>query len=288
MARPLRRLQHEGLPVTYVPAGPDGSVSADDVRTALRPETQVVVFSHVSNVTGTIQPLAEIASLTREHGALVMVDAAQSAGSIPLDLSALPVDLLACSGHKGLLGPTGTGVLYVGERAQVRPLREGGTGSQSESDEQPDWLPDRLESGTVNTVGLAGLGAAAQFIAEQGGVAPIREHELALSERLWSGLAAAARDLGDSRLTLYGPPEAERRGSALSLNLGGWEPQDVAAILDANFGIAVRAGLHCAPLAHRSLGTFPRGTVRLSPGYFNTAGDIDAAIEAIRAIAASA
>lgn len=279
VARPLRRLQSEGVEVTHAPAGTDGTISPDDVRAALRPETRLVVFSNASNVTGTIQPLEDIAAAARQRGALVMVDAAQAAGSIPLDLSSLPIDLMACSGHKGLLGPTGTGVLYVGEGAEVRSLREGGTGSQSESDEQPTHLPDRLESGTVNTVGLAGLGAAAQFIADQGGVEHIRKHELALCEQLWAGLSAV------EDVTLYGPAAAERRSSVVSLNITGWEPVDVAAVLDASFGIAVRAGLHCAPLAHRSIGTFPRGTVRMSPGYFSTTDDIAAAIDAVRTIA---
>jgi len=279
VARPLRRAQQEGVEVTYVPAGPDGVVRPDDWRRAFRPHTRLATFLHASNVTGAIQPLEELATAARERGALVLVDAAQTAGVIPLDLGALPVDLLACSAHKGLLGPTGVGVLYVGERAAVRPLREGGTGSRSESDEHPEHLPDRLESGTANTVGLAGLAAALEFIAERG-VAHICEHEQALGDRLFSGLAAM------DQVTLYGPPEPERRTAVVSLNIAGTDPQDVAAILDATFGVAVRAGLHCAPLAHRTIGTFPRGTVRLSPGLFTTAAEVDAALDAVRAIAA--
>jgi len=280
VARPLRRARQEGVEVTYVQAGPDGILHPDPWRAAFRPNTRLAVFLHASNVTGALQPLEALATAAREAGALVLVDAAQSAGAVPLDLGALPVDLLACSAHKGLLGPTGVGILVVGERADVRPLREGGTGSRSESDEHPQRLPDRLEAGTPNTVGLAGLLPALAFIAERT-IAGIRQEELGLSDRLFRGVAAI------DRVVLYGPPEAERRAAAVSLNIAGADPQEVAGILDATFGIAVRAGLHCAPLAHRTIGTFPGGTVRLSPGPFTTDDEIQTTLEAVRTIAQS-
>jgi cysteine desulfurase / selenocysteine lyase len=280
VARPLRGLQHSGITTTWVQCDATGLLNPDEVAAAITPATRLIVMIHASNVTGTIQPLAEVAQLARSRDLLFMVDAAQSAGCLPLDVQALPVDLLAFPGHKSLLGPMGTGGLYVGERVDLRPFREGGTGTTSEAPEQPRQLPYRLEAGTFNVVGIAGLAAGVKFILETG-LTTIQEHERELMERLWQGLS------GIPGTTLYGPAEAAARTSIVSFNLAGWEPTDVGAILDSSFDIAIRPGLHCAPLAHRTLGTFPAGSVRTSCGFFNTVDDIDAALEAVEQIAAS-
>lgn len=282
VVRPLAALAKQGVTTTYVQCDATGLLDPADVAAAILPRTRLILTTHASNVTGTIQPIAEIAALAREHDLLFMVDAAQSIGALPLDVQALPVDLIAFPGHKSLLGPTGTGGLYLGERAEmIRSFREGGTGSASESPEQPDQLPFRLEAGTANVFGIAGLAAGVKFVRETG-LQAIMAHEQALNDRLWQGLSEI------TEITLYGPADPAARTSVVSFNLGDWEPTDVGAILDANFDIAVRPGLHCAPLAHRTLGTFPTGTVRMSCGFFNTPEHIDAAIAAVSEIAASA
>jgi cysteine desulfurase/selenocysteine lyase len=273
--RPLRKLEAGGVLVTVVSASREGSVSVDDLAAAFTPATRMVVATHASNVTGTLQPIAAIGRLCREHDVLLLVDAAQTAGVFPIDVQALGIDLLAFPGHKAMLGPTGTGGLVVGAGILLDSLREGGTGSESESERQPEMLPDRLEAGTVNSVGIAGLGAAVRFI-EEAGRERIRAHEQALAQRLLHGLATVP----GSRL--YGPPPGSERASVVSFNLEGWEPQDAAAALDSAFDIQCRAGLHCAPLAHRTLGTFPSGTLRFSPGFFNTEAEIDTALSAVQ------
>lgn len=280
VARPLRGLAHLGITTTWVRCDATGLLNPADVAAAITPATRLIVMIHASNVTGTIQPLAEVAELARSRDVLFMVDAAQSAGCLPLDVRALPVDLLAFPGHKSLLGPMGTGGLYVGERADLRPFREGGTGTTSEDPEQPRQLPHRLEAGTFNVVGIAGLAAGVRFILETG-LGAIQEHERELMERLWQGLSAIPGT------TLYGPADPAARTSIVSFNLAGWEPTDVGAILSSSFDIAVRPGLHCAPLAHQTLGTFPAGAVRMSCGFFNTVDEIDQATEAVRQIATS-
>jgi cysteine desulfurase / selenocysteine lyase len=275
VARPLRKLQRAAVTATFVPASPEGLVSVSAMAEAIQPGTRLVAMTHASNVSGTLQPVAEVGRLCRERGLLLLVDAAQTAGAYPIDVERMSIDLLAVPGHKSLLGPPGTGALVVGEGLRLETLREGGTGSESESDEQPEGLPERLEAGTVNTVGIAGLGAALQFI-EETGREQIRVHEEALVQRLLHGLSKTPG------VSLYGPAPGEERAAVVSLNLEGWDPHEAAAVLDSSFDIQCRAGLHCAPLAHRTIGTFPLGTLRLSPGLFNTESEIDAAIEAIR------
>jgi cysteine desulfurase / selenocysteine lyase len=278
VARPLRALERQrGIRLVRVPC-PGGVPDLDALLEAVRPGTRLVVMVHVSNVSGAALPVAEVGERCRQVGARFLVDAAQSAGSLPLDVRAMGIDLLAVPGHKGLFGPPGTGALYVGEGVELEPLKEGGTGSASERDEQPAELPQRYESGTLNSVGIAGLGAGVEWLLETGREA-VRRRETALTERLWNGLAELPG------VTLYGPPADGRddaRGAAMSLNLEGWDPTDAAQVLDESFGIQCRPGLHCAPWAHRSLGTFPAGTLRLSPGYFNTEEEMDAAVGAVR------
>ncbi len=279
--RPLRELQERlGIEVTYVPIDDAGRVSADAIRAALRPDTKLVVVNHASNVTGAIQPIADIGEIARQAGATFVVDAAQSAGQLPINLAQLPVDVLCCAGHKGLLGPLGTGLLYVrpGVEQRLRSLRQGGTGTHSEDDRQPESLPDKYESGNHNAPGLVGLAAGLDYLAERG-IASIRAHEQELTARLLEGLAAIPG------LTQYGPTDPQDRVAVVSITLEGFDPQDLSVILDESFGIQTRAGLHCAPRIHESLGTKARGgTVRLSPGPFSTAEDIDAALEALRAV----
>jgi len=280
VARPLRRLEAEGIAVTRVAASPEGLVDPADIEAALRPETRMVAVNHGSNVCGTLQPLSEIGRVCRARGVRFMVDAAQTAGVFPLDVQAQNIDLLCCSGHKGLLGPTGVGALYVAPDLALKSLIEGGTGSESESDVQPHDMPACLESGTPNTVGLAGLGASLAYLLERG-LDGIREHEAALTRLLLTGL----RELPG--VTLYGPPPETPRAPVVSFNLEGWDPNDIATVLDQQFEIACRPGLHCAPLAHQTLGTFPQGTVRLSPGFSTTEAECARAVEAVRQIAAA-
>ena len=281
--RPLRELQSRiGIEVTRAPADGRGVVDAAAIEEALTRPTALVAITHASNVTGAIQPVAEVVRLARQHGAVSLVDAAQSAGHLPMDVDALGVDLLASPGHKGLLGPLGTGVLYVRPviADRVRSIRQGGTGSRSESDRQPEQLPDKYESGNHNAPGLAGLEAALGWIESQGGAGALRAHEVQLVELLMSGLS----DVPGVRV--YGPREPESRTGVVSVTIEGFDPQDAAAILDESFGIETRAGLHCAPGAHDSIGTAAGGgTVRLSPGAFTTREQIAAAVAAIGEIA---
>lgn len=279
LARPLNLLARRGVELTRVPCDRQGFVAPGDISAAVRSNTRLIALSHCSNVTGAIQPVAEIGRIARQHGVLFLLDAAQSAGSIPIDVRELSVDLLAAPGHKGLLGPQGTGILYVAAGVDLEPLMVGGTGGYSSSDEQPEAMPERFESGTLNTPGVAGLKAGIEFVMEQG-VEAIRRKESQLVVRLLEGVA------GIPDLTVHGPDDPARRGSVVSFTVTGHDPSEIAYILDRDWGISVRAGLHCAPDAHRSLGTYPAGTIRVSPGYFNVEADIDAFVKALRAIVA--
>ncbi len=273
--RPLNALERDGvIRVTRVPASPEGDVDPDDIRRAVTDRTRLVVLQHASNVTGTLQPIAEVGRVVRAAGRLFLVDAAQTAGACPIDVDEACIDLLAFPGHKALLGPPGTGGLYVGPRATVRPWREGGTGARSELPYQPEEFPLRLEAGSLNTWGIALLRESTRFILRYG-VAWIRRHELALTERLLAGLRA------NEGVTLYGPSATANRVAVVSFNVRGWSPAAVGERLHRAYQIAARTGLQCAPGAHRTIGTFPDGTVRMSPGYFTTESEIDCAIEAV-------
>lgn len=279
VARPLHALAERGVEVTRVACAPDGTLDLDDLDRALRSgPVRLVAMCHASNVVGTILPAREAAKLAHGQGALFLLDAAQTAGVLPIDAREMGIDLLAVPGHKGLLGPTGTGGLYVAPGVRLSPLRQGGTGTRSEEERQPEELPEAFEAGTLNTVGIAGLGAALRYLGDRGQQA-IRAHEVALTTRLIDGL----REVPGVRVHGTGNPALQV--GVVSLSVEGWEPVDFAAVLDSSFGIAVRSGLHCAPLAHRTLGTFPRGTVRLSPGCFTTDDDVDQALAAVRELA---
>jgi cysteine desulfurase family protein len=281
VTRPLAALTGRGVTVARVACAPDGSLDLDDLARALRAApTRLVAMVHASNVAGTLMPAQQAGRLAHDHGALFLLDAAQTAGVLPLDVGVLGVDLLALPGHKGLLGPPGVGALYVAPGLSITPLRFGGTGVRSEEERMPEELPEGLEAGTANTVGLGGLGAALRFLEERG-VAAIRAHEVALTARLLGSL----REIRGLRI--HGPADPSRQVATVSLSLAGWEPVDLAAALEGSFRIAVRAGLHCAPAAHRTLGTFPGGTVRLSAGCFTTTDEVDRAASALAELAAS-
>lgn len=278
--RPLSFLEGRGVSVTRLACAADGTLDPDDVRRAITGTTRLVVLSHASNVVGTLCPLGEIGNITRAHGVLFCVDAAQTAGACPIDLAAMAIDLLAFTGHKSLCGPQGTGGLCVGERARgrLRPLLHGGTGSASDSDVQPDFLPDCFEAGTLNAVGLAGLAAGLEFV-EGRGVRAIRDHERALTARLLEGLQAVPG------ARVFGPRDASRQAAVVSFNLQGPSCSEVATALEERAELCCRAGLHCAPLAHRQLGTFPEGTVRFSLGPFNHDAEIATALAALSELA---
>lgn len=282
VTRPLRKLERQGVSVTRLTPSPEsGVVSARAIEEAITSGTKLLVMTHASNVTGAIQPVEEYGKVARKHSLVFMVDAAQTAGKYPIDVEAGNIDLLAFSGHKGLLGPPGTGVLYIGERVDLEPLLEGGTGSYAEMEEQPKTLPYRYESGTVNSVGIAGLGAGVKFILSEG-LDRIWAHERDLMGRLIKGLSSVPG------LTLYAARDELKQAPVLSFSLTGYEPNEAGAVLDQAFDIKVRAGLHCAPAAHKTLGTYPLGTVRLSPGYFNTVDEIDIALQALEKMARTA
>ena len=280
VARPLNHLRAErGVDVTFVPCSPEGFLDPADVARAMTPATRLVAVIHASNVCGAVNDVAAVGALCRERGVTFLVDAAQSAGSIPVDVVAMNIDLLAFPGHKGLMGPLGTGVLYVGPGVELVPLVQGGTGTDSENVFQPESLPDRYESGSHNALGLAGLNAAAAFVADVTPAA-IGAHKAALAERF---VAAADAIPG---VTYVGPRDFTRQAGVCSVRVQGRDPSVVGALLDTNYNVMARAGLHCSPLAHRTLGTIDQGTVRFSFGYYNTPADVDAAAAALAEIAA--
>ena len=278
VVRPLRALAERGVEVVKVPGDRTGFIHPEELRRACTPGTRMLAMTHCSNVTGTVQAVEEIGPWCRAHGILLLVDAAQSAGLFPLDVDAMAIDLLAVPGHKAIMGPPGTGFLCVGTGIQLRPLLYGGTGTRSMSDAQPEELPERLESGTLNVVGLAGLHAALEFLQELG-LNRVREHERALLDQLFAGLRRIPA------VQLFGSAEAGRHGGALSFTVAGLDPATVGYRLDTEYDIGVRVGLHCAPDAHRTIGSFPAGTVRVSPGWFTTPADIDRFLTAIRKLA---
>jgi cysteine desulfurase/selenocysteine lyase len=282
--RPLRQLEeHGGISVSRVGCDYRGVVSADAIAAATGPRTALIVLTHASNVTGALQPVEAVARLAAARGALFLVDAAQSLGHVEIDVERLGCDLLAAPGHKGLLGPLGTGLLYVrpGVEARLSSRRQGGTGSLSDDDHQPDHLPDKYEAGNLNAAGIVGLGAGVRYLLERG-LDNVRRHERELTAQLVEGLAEIPG------VTLYGPDDLDSRVGVVSCTLEGFDPQELAALLDTSFHVQVRAGLHCAPLLHCALGTVERGgTVRFSIGPMNDATEIDTAIDAMRQIAAA-
>ena len=279
ISRPLTAMEGRGeVTVTRVPADADGLVNPAAVAAAITPATRLVAVTHASNVTGTIQPIAAVGRVCRAaERVLLLVDAAQTVGVVPLDVQAMNIDLLAFPGHKGLFGPTGIGVLVVGPRAKLRAWREGGTGGDSTSPTQPAALPYYLEGGTPNVLGVVGMVAGLDFV-EAETPDKLRQHEVGLCDRLRAAL-------GPHGFAFVGHPDPARRVGTVSFWHPGLAATEVGGLLDQAFDIAVRPGLHCAPAAHRAAGTFPDGTVRVSPGPFNTAADIDTLAAALIEVA---
>jgi cysteine desulfurase family protein len=278
VARPLKRLEETGIRITKVDTSVDTGIDLAALESAMEPDTKLVVCSHVTNVTGTVNPLKEIGALCRSRGILFLVDASQSAGTRAIDVQEMGIDMLAFTGHKGLLGPQGTGGLYIREGLQLQTLIEGGTGSDSESLHQPATGPSRYESGTQNGPGIAGLGEGIRFLLKEG-IEAIGEREAFLTDRLLSGFRLL------ENVRVFGPAPGFPRGNVVSIAIRGFETGDIAMALDQVFEIAVRSGLHCAADAHQILGTSETGgLVRFSPGYFTTEAEIDQCIEAVSAI----
>lgn len=274
--RPLHSLSENGVEVTLVSSDKAGYVNIKDIKDTIKKNTKMIIISHVSNVLGSIQDIKNIGNLSKSNGIIFMVDASQSVGIIPIDVESDHIDLLAFSGHKGLLGPQGTGCLFIREGIKLKNFKEGGTGSNSHFMIQPDFMPDQFESGTLNTPGIAGLGEGIKFI-KRIGIDSIQKCE----EELTSYLLEKMKRL--SYIKIYGSYSVKKRGPVLSFNMEGVDASVVGEQLDED-GIAVRTGYHCAPLIHDVIGTEYAGTVRVSPGYFNTFEDIEKLVVAIMRI----
>jgi len=279
--RPLAQLKSNlGVETTLVSPNGEGLISPDAIELALQSNTRLVVVSHASNVTGAVQPVEEIFDRVAKHGVRMLVDAAQTAGHLELNLSQTPIDMVACSGHKGLLGPLGTGLLVVQSHMsdELESIRQGGTGTVSESGQQPDQLPSKFESGNANVPGILGLRAGVEYIREQT-VSALHRRTMKNTEQLVDGL----RDL--SKVTVFGPSDIQQRVGIVSIQVESFDPHELSAALDSAFGVQCRAGLHCTPNIHEQLGTASSGgTLRFSLGVFNTEEEVERALEAVRAI----
>lgn len=274
--RPVEWLRtNKNIEVDFCEHDDKGYINIEHLRKQIKENTKLIIINHCSNVFGTLQNVKEIGRLTREKGVLLLVDAAQSLGFEHIDVQEMNIDMLAFAGHKGLLGPMGTGGLYVRKDISLSPIKTGGTGSMSESPSVPDKGPERYESGTMNTAGLYALGAGIDYINELG-IEKIKEHKLSLVKKIFEGL--------EGIVDFYGPSYGEPRGGVVSFNIGSMASTDVAYILDTAYNIGVRAGLHCSPLAHNFFGTLEQGTIRVTPGIFNTEEHIAQLIKAIKEI----
>ncbi len=281
--RPLRHLEKKGVALHVVPCAEDGTVDPAGMAKAVTPGTKLVISVFASNVVGTIMPVKQIADIAHRAGALFLVDAAQAAGALPVDIQELAIDLFAFTGHKALLGSPGSGGLVVRrgiDASQIEPLMRGGTGSQSELEEHPAFLPDRFESGTPNLVGIASLQAGIRWL-RQRGMDAIREHEKVLARQLIEGLSQIPG------VKIYGTLDAERCVAIVSFTVEGKTVSEIGMRLDEEHDVLVRVGLHCAPAAHRTIGSFPEGTVRLAPGIFTTPAEVETALRAIAEVAGS-
>jgi cysteine desulfurase / selenocysteine lyase len=281
MMRPLRVLEKQGVELSIVPCTSNGQLLPEQVKVAFKENTILVAMAHGSNVTGTLLPVRQVGEIAHQRGALLLSDVAQTGGACPVDMQKDQIDLLAFTGHKSLYGPTGTGGLIFGTNVdtdRVAPLIYGGTGSRSEREEQPEFLPDKYESGTANAVGLAGLNAAVRWLSQRG-VKELREEEMHLYNKLLEGLANIPG------VTTYGCNDASKSTALISFNINGLEPSHVGLRLDEEFGVFARVGLHCAPAAHKTMDTYPGGTVRFSLGAFTTPAQIEKALLAVSKIA---
>ncbi|MGQ9558539.1 MAG: aminotransferase class V-fold PLP-dependent enzyme [Desulfurispora sp.] len=274
--RCLKRLEKERhISIGVVNCNQQGVLEPAAVRRLINSRTRLIVLTHASNVTGTLLPIAEISEIAAAAGVPLLLDAAQTAGVYPIDVQALPVAMLAFTGHKGLMGPQGTGGLYIRDDIELLPLKEGGTGGHSRAEEMPADLPDRFEAGTPNLPGIAGLKAAVEFLLRQG-IVSVRQQEMSLWRRARQILCSLPG------VTVYGPEDPEKCVGVLSFNIAGVAPEKAAHWLDMHYGIMLRSGLHCAPLAHRSIGTLETGTLRIGLGFFNTEADMDILADGLR------
>jgi len=277
--RPIKELEKSGVENTIVKCSSDGTMDLKDLENAINNNTKLIVTTHVSNLTGTIFPSEEIGKICKKHNIPYLLDASQSAGVLDIDMNKFNISFLAVPGHKGLLGPQGTGALLINSDIEIKHLKEGGTGSQSSSLDHPNFYPDKLEAGTHNLPGIAGLNAGVRYILNRG-IKSIYSHEKNLLETFIIELRK------NPKIKLYGPESIEHRSGVLPVNIEGMDSSEVANILDSEYNIAVRPGLHCAPLAHKAIGTEKLGAVRFSLGPFNKTADIYAAVKALNEIAA--
>jgi len=274
--RPMYMHQEEGVEVDFVPFDGRGYVDPDDVARRIRSNTKLVVMNHGSNVIGTIQPVADVGRICRERGILFAIDAAQTAGLVPIDVVTMSIDVVCFTGHKSLFGPCGTGGMYICEHVDITPCRAGGTGVMSALKNQPDAYPWRMEFGTVNTMGVAGLFAAQKWIADRGGVGAVFEHEMRHAKRLREGLSAI------EGVKLYCADLEHDHLPVFVFNIDGLPADQTGTFLDVEHDVITRTGLHCAPQVHEGIGTFEAdGTVRFSPGVFTTDEEVERAIEAV-------
>lgn len=276
--RPIKALEKNNVENTVVQCDKDGFLNIEDLKSAIKPNTKLIVTTHASNVCGTLIDIKSVGEVAKENNILYLVDASQTAGVYDIDTKKINVDMIAAPGHKCLLGPQGTGILYIREGLELNILKEGGTGSKSEDLFQPNLLPDKYESGTHNTPGIVGLNQGVKFIFEEG-IDNIRKHEEDLCEYMLNRLEEVPN------IVIYGPKDSKKRAAVISINIGNMDSGEITFLLDSEYDIATRSGIHCAPLAHKTLGTLEQGAVRFSLGYFNTKQDIDTAIEALKQIA---
>ncbi|HYE12159.1 MAG TPA: aminotransferase class V-fold PLP-dependent enzyme [Patescibacteria group bacterium] len=276
--RPLKQLEKQGVETTIVRCNETGELNLTELEANIKSNTKIIITTHASNVTGTLMPIKEIGEIAKRNKLIYIIDTAQTAGTYKLDVSNMNVDVLTFTGHKGLMGPQGVGGFYIREGIALRQMREGGTGSMSDSLIQPEILPDKFESGTPNTPGIAGLSAGLKFIKEVG-IDHIRKHEEELTSYFIKKLSE------NDEIIVYGPQNILKQAPVVALNIKNKTSSEVSFILDNQFDIATRPGLHCAPLAHQTIGTKEQGAVRFSFGYFNTIEEIDKAISALKYIA---
>lgn len=276
--RPLYRLEEGGAALDVVPADQLGRVAYEDLEALLRPDTRAVVCTHASNLTGNVLDIARIGEMARRRGALLIVDASQTAGALPIDMEAMGIDVLCFTGHKGLMGPQGTGGLCVRPGVEIEPWKVGGSGVHSYDRRQPREYPTRLEAGTLNGHGIAGLSAALDFLQEVG-LEAIEAKERALMDRFYQAVSAM------DGVTVYGDFSQARRSAIVALNIRDYDSAAVSDELSETYGIATRPGAHCAPRMHQALGTTDRGAVRFSFSWFNTQEEVDEAIRAVGQLA---
>ena len=275
--RPLKTLEKAGITTTIIQCDSKGRVSAEDIEKNINDDTKLIITTHISNLTGTINPIKEIGGIAKKYEIIYMVDASQSAGVYEIDVKEMNIDMLAVSGHNGLMGPQGGGVFYIRDGLDVIQIKEGGTGSKSNLLEQPDFLPDKFESGTPNMPGIVGLGVEVKYILEKG-MENIRNHKKELTKYFLEELKKI------EGVKIYGPCDVEKQAAVVSINIGDEDSSEMSYVLDEAFDIAVRSGLHCAPLAHKTIGTFEQGTIRFSMGAFTTLDEIKKAVDAIKKI----